>query len=122
MSAERRASAGSIWLENASERFSVDVRPDRQRVFVVPRGELDMATVDRLAAEIEELVGRGFETVVVDLRAISFLDSSGLHLLLRQSARSDAHVTLIDGAPPISRVIDLAGVRHLLRFEGAPRG
>lgn len=121
MSAERRVSMESTRLENAPEPFRVDVRPDRQRVFVVPRGELDLATVDQLAAELEELVGRGFETVVVDLRALSFLDSSGLHLLLKQSARTDAHVALIDGTPVVSRVIDLAGVRHLLRFDTARR-
>jgi anti-anti-sigma factor len=89
-------------------------------VFVVPRGELDIATVDQLAAEIDELVTRGFDTIVLDLRATSFLDSSGVHLLLKQTTRPDAQVTLIDGTPAVRRVIELTGVRHLLRFEAAP--
>src|SRR5688572_1791778 len=94
------------------EPFSVEIRPDRRRVRVVPRGELDMATVDDLAAEIDELVARGFDSVVLDLRETSFLDSSGVHLLLKQTARTDVQVTLIDGVPVVGRVIDLAGVRH----------
>ena len=112
--------AEPIRLTQEPEPFSVDVRPDRRRVFVVPRGELDMATVDELDAVIDELVGRGFDAVVLDLRATSFLDSSGVHLLVKQTARADAQVTLIDGVPAVRRVIDLAGVRKLLRFEPAP--
>lgn len=120
MTSERRAGGASSRLEWELEPFSIEVRPDRRRVFVVPRGELDIATVDQLAAELDELVSRGFETIVLDLRATSFLDSSGVHLLIRQTARSDAQVTLIDGVPAIRRVIDLTGARQLLRFEAAP--
>ena len=116
-SVERRAPGASMPVEWEPEPFRIEVLPDRRRVVVVPHGEVDIATVDQLAAEVDELVGRGFDTVVVDLRETSFLDSSGLHLLLKQSARHDAQVTVIDGALPVRRVIDLAGVRHLLRFE-----
>lgn len=111
---------GSIRFERKPERFRVDVRPERERVMVVPRGELDLATVDQLAAEVDDLVGRGFDTVVLDLRATSFMDSSGVQLLLQQTARPDAHVTLVDGSDQVRRVIDLAGVRDLLPFEAAP--
>jgi anti-anti-sigma factor len=101
------------------EPFSVEVRPDRRRVIVVPRGELDMATVGELAAEIEELVGRGFDAVALDLRETSFMDSSGVHLLLEQTARADARVTVIDASYPVRRVIDVTGARHLLPFKAA---
>lgn len=119
-SVQRRAEGASIRIEREPEPFEVEVLPDRGRVVVVPHGEVDMATVDQLAGEIDELIGRGFDSVVVDLRGTSFLDSSGLHLLIRESARTDARVTVIDGAPAIRRVIDLAGIRQLLRFEAAP--
>jgi anti-anti-sigma factor len=118
-SAERRRSGGAIRFERQSEPFTVEVWPDRERVRVLPHGELDMATVGRLAAQIDELVANGSRAVVLDLRATSFLDSSGVHLLLEQSAREDAQVTLIDGADPVRRVIDVAGVRRVLRFEVA---
>jgi anti-anti-sigma factor len=106
-------------LEGLPERFRIEVRPDRGRVQVVPHGEVDMATVGQLAAEIDDLVGRGFEAVVLDLRATSFLDSSGVHMLVEQTARTDARVTLIEGGPQVRRIVDITGVRHLLRFEAA---
>jgi len=37
--------------------------------------------------------------------------------MVRQTARTDAKITVIDGPGPVSRVFDLAGVRDLLRFE-----
>jgi anti-anti-sigma factor len=118
MTSVERRDAGASTQDWEVEPFSIEIRPDRRRVVVVPRGELDIATVGELAEEIDELVVRGFDRIVVDLRDISFLDSSGLHLFVGEAARTDAQVTLIDGAPVVRRVIDLAGLRHLLRFEG----
>jgi hypothetical protein len=53
--------------------FSVETRPDRRRVIVVPHGELDLATVDEVADEVDELVAHDFDAIVIDLRATSFV-------------------------------------------------
>jgi anti-sigma B factor antagonist len=110
---ERRPGA----LEGLPEPFRIEVRPDRGRVHVVAHGEVDMVTVPQLAAEIDDLVGRGFEAVVLDLRATSFLDSSGVHMLVEQAARTDARITVIEGSPQVRRILDITGVRRLLQFE-----
>jgi anti-sigma B factor antagonist len=114
-----RIGIGQWTGEGRPEPFRVEIRPDRERVLVAPHGELDLATVDQVAAEIDDLVARGFDAIVIDLRATSFLDSSGLCLLLRQTARTDAHITVIDGSAAVSRLFDLTGVRHALPFEAA---
>jgi anti-anti-sigma factor len=107
-------------LEWQSEPFSIEVRPARERVVVVPCGQLDVATVGQLAAAINELAGRGSDAIALDLRETSFMDSSGVHLLLEQTARADAKVTVIDASNPVRRVLDLVGVRHLLAFHNEP--
>jgi anti-anti-sigma factor len=104
----------------AVEAFSIEIRPDRSRVLVVPHGDLDLATVGSLATEIDELVSRGFDALVIDLRATSFIDSTGIRLMLTETRRTDARITLIDGSDIVSRVFDLTGVRELLPFEPAP--
>ncbi len=101
-------------------RFTVESRPDRYRVLVVPQGELDLDTVGVVAAEVDDLADRGFDRIVIDLRETSFIDSSGVHLLVKCAQRADARITVIDGSPTIGRVFDLAGVRDLLTFEAAP--
>jgi anti-anti-sigma factor len=99
--------------------FSVEIRPDRRRVLVVPHGELDLATVDEVAGEVDDLVARGFDAIVIDLRATSFIDSTGLRLLIQETVRKDARITVIDGPNAVSRLFDLAGVRDILPFEAA---
>jgi anti-sigma B factor antagonist len=97
--------------------FGVGIRPERERVIVTPRGELDLATVDKLRAELDGLARRGFTAMVLDLRELEFMDSAGLRLVLDQTARADATVTLIEGGEPVSRLFDLTGVRKALPFE-----
>jgi anti-sigma B factor antagonist len=100
--------------------FLVEIRPERDRVVVVPRGELDLATVEVLAAELDGLVSRGFDAIVLDLRALVFMDSSGLRLVVAQTGRPDVKVTLIDGEDAVSRIFDITGTRPALPFEPGP--
>jgi anti-anti-sigma factor len=97
--------------------FTVEIRPDRERVIVVPHGELDLATVELLRAEFDALASRGFPTIVLDLRRLLFLDSTGLRFILEQTGRAEPAVTLIDGVPAVSKLFDLTGTRPSLPFE-----
>ncbi|HET8754866.1 MAG TPA: STAS domain-containing protein [Solirubrobacteraceae bacterium] len=103
-----------------SREFRITVEPDRHRVLVAPHGELDLATVPELADELDGLVERGFRAIVIDLRPTTFIDSSAVHLLFRQTARPDATVTVIAGPRCVMRVLDIAGARDTLPFEPAP--
>ena len=103
--------------DHAVADFAVETLPDRERVIVAPRGELDIATVGRVAAEIDALVRVGFDDLVLDLRGLVFMDVAGLRLVIGQAHRSDANVALIDGSPAVARLFDLAGVRADLPFR-----
>jgi anti-sigma B factor antagonist len=98
------------------EPFAVEIRPDRERVFVIPRGELDLATAGQVSEEIDDLVTAGFRAIVLDLRRLSFMGSTGIRLVLHHTGRRDATVQLIDGAEPIRRVFDVVGLRDVLPF------
>jgi anti-anti-sigma factor len=99
------------------------VQPDRDAVQVVPVGELDIATVDRLRAAVEELVAVGFERVVIDLRELVFIDCSGLRLLraLYDGARRDDwRLALIQGPAPVRRLFAMTETLALLPFVAPP--
>ena len=68
--------------------FSLSVVPRRSEIAVVPGGDLDLACADALEDEVRELRRSGFERVVIDLRGVEFMDSTGLRVLL--SLRNDA--------------------------------
>jgi anti-sigma B factor antagonist len=96
--------------------FDVEIQPAHDRVIVIPKGELDMATVDQLGASIDGLVDAGFEMIVLDLRRLTFMDSTGLRLIVSESRRPDVSIRLIDGTEVVARVFDLCAIRDQLPF------
>ncbi len=106
----------------AYEPFSISVIPDRQEVAVIPKGELDMSCVDALDREVRELRAAGFSEIVLDLRKVSFLDSTGLRLLLslRSDAERDGHdLTLVRGPRAVQRIFELTATRGLFDWREA---
>jgi len=104
------------------EPFAVEVRRRDDVAIVQPRGELEVATVDTLRAALDgiEMAGR----LVLDLRSLSFIDSTGLHLLvaLHQRAHRDGfQLTLLAPEPPVGRAIQLCGLDQVLPFVAAVR-
>jgi anti-sigma B factor antagonist len=100
-------------------RFSVAVHPDRSQVVVAPSGELDLATRDQVEAELTHVRSAGFTDVVLDLRAVAFIDSSGLQMIVEQSRaarRDDCRFRLIDGPPAVRRLFELTGLADALDF------
>jgi anti-sigma B factor antagonist len=101
------------------EPFRIDVEPARDSVRVAPVGELDIATVDKLRAEVERLREAGFNRVVVDLRGVRFLDSTGLRLILElDAAARDAsqELQIIPGSTVVQRIFEVTQVSERLHF------
>jgi anti-anti-sigma factor len=104
------------------EPFRIDVHPERTVVRVAPAGELDIETAPALAAELQELRDSGFDCIVLDLRRLTFMDSTGIALLLAEDgcARRNGHdFRLISGPPAIQRVLEICGVDGLLRYQSS---
>lgn len=101
------------------EGFAVHVRPERDAMYVMPAGELDIATVDQLAGQVRELGDAGFHRVVVDLRELTFLDLSGVRLLCELDATARAggwQLELIQGSARVHRLLVFTETLALLPF------
>ena len=88
---------------------------------VRPIGEIDLTTVGGVAARIEELRAAGFARVVLDLRAVTFMDSTGLRLALRleeEANRDGRSFALIPGSAAVQRVFEVSGALDRLTFRG----
>ena len=100
--------------------FSCEVIPERDHVVVRPRGELDMATIGELEQELRHLRRAGFRMLVLDLSGLTFMDSTGLHLVMRwanESARDGFTFEVEPGPPAVMRVFALAEMTHGLPFR-----
>jgi len=100
--------------------FRVTVRRERERTVVVPSGELDLATVGTLEAAIERERAQGAKSVVLDLRELTFIDSTGLVMLLRveSHSRADGFTFSIKDRPgPVRRLLTLVQLRDRFLHE-----
>jgi anti-anti-sigma factor len=89
------------------------------RYVVAPRGDLDMSTVERLRRAVSQAEATDAERIVIDLSALTFMDSSGLKLLLEVHARSQAdpdRLSIIRGPRRVQRVFELTRTETALPF------
>ncbi len=84
--------------------------------FVV-RGELDLATAPQLEEALVSAIDEGRE-VVLDLRELEFMDSSGVRVLVVAHTRGDGRFSLIAARPtsPVTKILRIAGLEPELRF------
>jgi anti-sigma B factor antagonist len=61
---------------------SIEELPDEAAILFLS-GEIDLATAPQLVAHFQELADRGLTDVIVDAREVSFIDSTGLHGLIK---------------------------------------
>lgn len=99
------------WLnDQALDGFEVEVIPDRGRVILAPRGEIDLATVERVRERLDELEDAGFQSIVLDLRKVTFIDSTGVHLVLAEARKDGIDFAVIPGPAQVQRIFELTGL------------
>ena len=80
-------------------------------------GELDIATAPDLEQALETPLAAGAEDIVLDLRGVTFIDSSGLRVVLvasRSAASEGRRLIVVPGDGQVLRVIRLAQVEDRL--------
>lgn len=81
-------------------------------------GELDFATAPRLEQTICEAERRA-PMIVVDLRGLAFMDSSGVHVIAEASVRgrrAGRTLVVVRGRPQVDRVFTLTGTTGAAEF------
>lgn len=107
----------------SSEAFSVHIEEVDGTLRGTLTGELDMLT----EPDLVEAFGRALENTaatnsVLDLRQLGFMDSSGLRavMLCRQQAEGRGiGFSLVVEQGPVTRLLDLAGLRSWFSYDRA---
>jgi stage II sporulation protein AA (anti-sigma F factor antagonist) len=100
------------------------IRDCGDRIRITAAGELDLATAPQLDAALTEVEGMA-RPVELDLGALTFMDSSGINLLIRHARRADGGgpaLAIVPPPPRVARVLDVAGVTELLPFVSGSDG
>jgi anti-sigma B factor antagonist len=106
------------------DEFSIAASDRNGRAHLTLRGELDLAT----APELEELVNARLDDgqeVVVDLRGLEFMDSSGVRVLVAahaRAARNDARLFVVRPATgtAVAKIVDVSGLDGELNIVDDP--
>ncbi len=88
-----------------------------RHVVVGVMGELDVASAPALRDAVLALLNRGAESLVVDLRGVTFIDSTGVGSLLRIHHRQGllgGQVHFVADQVAVLRVLDLMQLRRRL--------
>ena len=86
-------------------------------------GELDLANATRLQVELERLEIQADSTVVLDLRAIEFMDSSGLRALLaaqEEIEQRGAECAVTRGSEQVERLLRVTQASQYLQMIDSP--
>lgn len=86
---------------------------------VALRGEFDLAHADEVERELMRVEATDARSIILDLSGLSFLDSTGIRLILEAQVRSQQDANrLVLLRPPrmVQRVFTIAGVDKLLPF------
>lgn len=103
-----------------AEPFDVDVQARAGELWVLPTGDLDILA----APELDEALGLALrsdaDAVVIDLRGLELLDSTGLRVLVKACFGDDGHrISLVRGNEHVSTVLRISGLEDRLPFRSA---
>jgi anti-sigma B factor antagonist len=101
---------------------SVATGADPGLTTIAVSGDLDLSTAPELERSLLA-AQTDARAVVLDLRGLSFMDSSGLRVILAADARARAHqarLILVPGPPGVQRVFHLTLLDRRLEFVEDP--
>jgi anti-sigma B factor antagonist len=105
--------------------FRVEVADKGEAVVISVSGELDLASSPALEEELERVATSDASLVIVDLRELEFMDSTGLSVLVRahqRAAQNFQRFGLVNGSQQVQRLLSLTGVADRLVLTEMPKG
>lgn len=103
-------------------KMSVEINVTGEVVTAYLGGELDHHSAKEMREAIDNSVDLNMPTLLVlDFRNISFMDSSGIGLVMgryRNLMKTGAQLHITGASPQIYKVLKLAGIERLAKLEG----
>jgi anti-sigma B factor antagonist len=94
--------------------FGMDTDDAGEVITVALNGEFDISCARQVEEELRQVEERKPQTLVLDLRGLSFMDSTGLRVILSADSRAtkEGHrFVIVQGPEPVRRVF------HITRLD-----
>jgi stage II sporulation protein AA (anti-sigma F factor antagonist) len=114
MSVHEREGVSSLSLH-------IELKQQRKALIVRLQGELDHHTADAVRTRMEEALQKGdINHIVLNLKGLSFMDSSGLGVILgryKQIVAKGGKMVVCDVAPSVYRLFEMSGLFKILSIQ-----
>jgi anti-anti-sigma factor len=103
--------------------MEVEVYEERTAVRVALQGELDISSAERVEQELRRVEEKSPTMMLLDLRPLRFIDSTGLRLVLGadlRARRDGRRLVIVRGPDPVHRVFRIALLDRRLEFVDDP--
>lgn len=100
--------------------LDVTVRKVDGTAVVAVAGEIDVYTSPLLQERLVEVLRDGFPSIVLDLSAVTFLDSTGLGVLitaLKRCRSADGDLVLVTAQPNVLKVLEITGLNDVFKVH-----
>ena len=104
--------------------FEAVVSQEGKVLTISLRGECDLQTSPELDELISASLANGCSSLKIDLRGLTFMDSTGLRTLMQAKDRIEsagADLSIVPGPRAVMRVFEIVGLLDELPFEGIGR-
>lgn len=104
--------------------FRVESRSQGRAQIVAVSGELDLAAASSLEEELDRALGSGSPVIVIDLKELDFIDSTGLSVLVRAHQRAQEgglELGLVNPGAQVERLLSLTGLASRLTLSDSLR-
>ena len=103
--------------------FRLEVRNQGRATVIAVSGELDLASSPALQEELDRVAASDSKLLIIDLRELDFMDSTGLSVLVRAHQRAEEQgrqLAMVKGPQQVQRLLSLTGVGDRLTLVDAP--
>ena len=103
--------------------FRVETHTTGRVTTLTVTGELDLLSSPALEQELDRAHATDCDVILLDLRGLEFMDSTGLHVLVKAQQReqdSGRSLVLTKGGEQVQRLLDLTGVAELIKIVDSP--
>ena len=93
--------------------LDIQTKKDSSQCELILKGEIDVYTAPKLKAELVEIIESGCANIVVDLEGVTFIDSSGLGVLvsaLRRAREREGAVRFVCTRENILKIFRITGL------------
>ena len=102
--------------------MQIATSPGTDRYVITVSGEVDLATSPELDVAIIAAIDSGISSVAIDLTAVSFMDSSGLGVIVRGLKRcreADIDLDLVITNERVLKVFSITGLDQVIPIHAS---